>query len=100
MTFKGTGKTLLAKAVATESGFAFFSITAASVTSKYLGEGEETVMRVVLYHVMSSHMSRHVTYAVNILCRILVSSTIHDLIISLSLYLIHTYPYPLQARSS
>ena len=35
----GTGKTLLAKAVATESGFAFFSITAASVTSKYIGEG-------------------------------------------------------------
>ena len=41
MIFEGTGKTLLAKAVATESGFAFFSITAASVTSKYLGEGEE-----------------------------------------------------------
>ena len=37
----GTGKTLLAKAVATESGFAFFSITAASVTSKYIGEGTE-----------------------------------------------------------
>lgn len=44
MIFLGTGKTLLAKAVATESGFAFFSITAASVTSKYLGEGEENVL--------------------------------------------------------
>jgi SpoVK/Ycf46/Vps4 family AAA+-type ATPase len=32
---------MLAKAVATESGFAFFSITASSVTSKYLGEGEK-----------------------------------------------------------
>ena len=42
--FSGTGKTLLAKAVATESGFAFFSITAASVTSKYLGEGEGNML--------------------------------------------------------
>lgn len=34
---------MLAKAVATESGFAFFNITASSVTSKYLGEGEKLI---------------------------------------------------------
>jgi SpoVK/Ycf46/Vps4 family AAA+-type ATPase len=32
---------MLAKAVATESGFKFFNITSSVVTSKYLGEGEK-----------------------------------------------------------
>jgi hypothetical protein len=39
----GTGKTLIGKAIAHEAGATFFSISASSLMSKWIGEGERTV---------------------------------------------------------
>ena len=39
----GNGKTLLAKALATEAQCTLFNITAAVLTNKYIGEGEKTM---------------------------------------------------------
>jgi SpoVK/Ycf46/Vps4 family AAA+-type ATPase len=37
----GTGKTLIGKAISSQSGATFFSISASSLTSKWIGEGEK-----------------------------------------------------------
>lgn len=39
----GTGKSFLAKAAATETGGSFFSVSAANIVSKYMGESERLV---------------------------------------------------------
>ena len=39
----GTGKTLIGKAIASQCGATFFSISASSLTSKWVGEGEKMV---------------------------------------------------------
>jgi len=39
----GTGKTLIGKCIASQSNSTFFSISASSLTSKWIGDGEKMV---------------------------------------------------------
>jgi len=48
----GTGKTLIGKCIASQSKSTFFSISASSLTSKWMGEGEKMVR--ALFHVAAS----------------------------------------------
>jgi SpoVK/Ycf46/Vps4 family AAA+-type ATPase len=49
----GTGKTLIGKAIAQQAGATFFSISASSLTSKWVGESEGLVR--VLFAVAAYH---------------------------------------------
>lgn len=55
----GTGKTMIAKAIASESKACFFNISASSLTSKWIGEGEKLTK--ALFH-LASHMQPSVVF--------------------------------------
>ena len=49
----GTGKTLIGKCIASQAGATFFSISASSLTSKWVGEGEKMVR--ALFSIAKQH---------------------------------------------
>lgn len=62
----GTGKTLIGKCIASQSQSTFFSISASSLTSKWIGDGEKMVRAMfAVARVHQPAVSHHIKYISN-----------------------------------